>query len=96
MWGGVDIDEVTVASILGAAAPQRQAGAQSRMFVVWAAWLYVIGMLALGARDLAQGMAIFLAFGVGPVLFMAWLAALRARRRSVRDEGADQPDREDA
>jgi len=68
------------------------------MFVVWAAWLYVIGMLALGAASALHGIALFAGLGIGPVLLMAWLAALRARRRklSVRDELPDQPDREDA
>jgi len=67
------------------------------MFVVWAAWLYVIGMLALGAPSALRGIALFAVVGLGPVLLMAWFAALRARRRnlSVGDELPDQPDRED-
>lgn len=68
------------------------------MLVVLAAWLYVIGMYALGAPSIARGVVVFATLGLGPVLLVAWLAALRARRRtdSVRDEGPDQPDREDA
>ncbi len=68
------------------------------MFVVWAAWLYAIGMFALGAPTLARGVATFAVLGLVPVLSMAWFTALRARPRagSVRDDGPDPPDREDA
>jgi len=67
------------------------------MFVVWAAWLYVIGMLALEASSALRGIALFAGVGLGPVLLLAWFAAVRAggRKASVRDERPDQPDRED-
>jgi hypothetical protein len=54
------------------------------MYIVAIAWVYVIGMLSLGMRSFGSGLAVFLLLGLGPLAVLAWIAALRAGRRSVR------------
>ncbi|MCC7549537.1 MAG: hypothetical protein IT532_17445 [Burkholderiales bacterium] len=81
------MNECRSVPILGGVGPGRQGGSGA-VFVIWAAWLYAIGMLALGAHDAMRGVAVFVVFGIAPVLFMVWVAALRVRslRASMRDE----------
>jgi hypothetical protein len=63
------------------------------MYIVAIAWVYVVGMMALGSRSLAQGFAIALVIGAGPLVVLAGLGSLRRRRSrpsSVADEGRHQ------
>jgi hypothetical protein len=51
------------------------------MHVVAAAWLFVIGMIAVASGSALGGIALFVVAGVAPVLFVAWIAARRAAAR---------------
>jgi hypothetical protein len=49
--------------------------------IVIAAWLYVIGAMALAMHSAAGGIALFALAGLGPVALYTWIALLRLRRR---------------
>jgi len=51
------------------------------MYIVVIGWVYVIGMLSLGANSLAAGLSMFVGVGLVPVVLLAYLARLRSRRR---------------
>ena len=53
------------------------------MYIVAIAWVYVIGIVALGMRTFAGGVGLFLALGLGPLVVLAWMTGLRGRRQSV-------------
>jgi hypothetical protein len=65
--------------------------------IVIAAWLFVIGTMALTFASALGGAAFFAAAGVAPVAFYAWVKLRRLRMpRSVREQGVDDGDDADA
>lgn len=73
------------------------------MHIVIAAWLFVIGTMALTSSSALGGVAFFVAAGLAPVAFYAWvkLRRLRAARgaaettRSAPSVGEQRVDRGD-
>ena len=58
------------------------------MHIVIAAWLFVIGTMALTSASALGGIAFFLAAGVAPVAFYAWARIRALRRRRSGDGGS--------
>lgn len=66
------------------------------MHLVIAAWLFVAGTMALTSGSALGGAAFFLAVGVAPVAFYAWVKLRALRRRSGLEQHADDRDDGDA
>ena len=63
------------------------------MYIVAIGWAYVILMMALTSSSLTKGLVVAFFLGVLPLWLFIYVAG-SSRRRSVADQSADSPHRE--
>lgn len=66
----------------------RRINVATPVHIVIAAWLFVIGTMALASGSAAGGVALFALAGVAPVAFYGWIKLRALRRRGPPGSGS--------
>lgn len=70
--------------------------ADAEVHIVIAAWLFVVGTMALASDSAIGGVAFFAFAGVAPVALYAWIKVRALAPRSRFEQGAHERDDADA